>query len=199
MWRVGRSLLLGFCLLPCAAPCRVSAQAANTPPPVTSRDPHELYDALSALRVDPAAVYRLEAENRVSLRRGDATLSFDEGKLGFLTALDGRITGAVFSGRGHAVAAPRDPVEKQQMAVFLNASVLDEDFTSAYLRFTDGTPDELLGELRNNKLAPENDPGFAARWESMVAQFNSSQNLRLMDSLLSQNPKPYFYAGMDGV
>jgi hypothetical protein len=199
MWRVRRSLLLGFCLLLCAGPCRVNAQAANAVLPATGRDPHELYDALSALRVEPAAVYRLEAENRISLRRGDATLSFDEGKLGFLTAIDGRITGAVFSGRGHAVAAPRDPVEKQQMARFLNASVLDEDFASAYLRFTDSTSDELLGELRNNKLEPQNDPGFAARWEAMVAQFNGSQNPRLMDSLLSQNPKPYFYAGMDGV
>ncbi|MGA2419188.1 MAG: M1 family aminopeptidase [Candidatus Acidiferrum sp.] len=196
--RVRRSLLVGLCLLPYAGPCRVNAQAVNTTPAATTRDAHELYDALRALRVDPTAVYRLEAENRVSLRRGDATLSFDEGKLGFLTALDGRITGAVFSGRGHAVAAPRDPVEKQQMARFLNASVLDEDFTSAYLRFTDSTPDELLDEFRNNKLAPQNDTGFAAHWESMVAQFNSSQNLRLMDSLLSQNSKPYFYAGMDG-
>ncbi len=193
--RIPRGVLLILCVLACGT---ILCADANTPGGAGERTPHELYDALNALRVDPATVYRVEVENRISLRRGDATLSFDEGKLGFFRALDGRITGAVFSGRGHALAAPRDPVEKQQMARFLNASVLDEDFSSAYMRFTDGTAEELLKELHDHKLTPENDDGFAARWESPVAQYNNSQSLRIMDGLITQNPKPYFYAGLDG-
>ena len=97
-----------------------------TPAAVSATDkqpPKELYDALNALRVDPASVYSLEASNLIELRRGDAKLSFDEGKLAFFASFDGRITGAVFAGRGHTLAMPRDPVEKQQMARFLGAPV----------------------------------------------------------------------------
>src|SRR5256884_6746157 len=64
---------------------------------------------------------------------------------------------SVFSGRGHVLAAPRDPVEKQQMGRFLGSPVLDEAFGSAYLRFTDGTADELLLEFRKRSLAPQTD------------------------------------------
>jgi hypothetical protein len=163
-----------------------------------ARASHELYDALKGLRVDAAAVYRVLPEQRLALRRGDASLSFEEGLLGFFAALDGRITGAVFSGRGHALAAPRDPVEKQQMARFLNATVLDEDFSSAYLRFTDETAEELLAQLRSGKVAAGLDAAFAARWESLVAQMNTGQTLRVLDSVLTQNPKPYFYGALDG-
>src|SRR5260221_2051985 len=55
----------------------------------------------------------------------------------FRSEFEGRVTGAVFFGRGHIVAAPRDVVEKQQMAHFLGAPVLDQDFASACMRFTD--------------------------------------------------------------
>src|SRR5271163_1153156 len=194
--RMMRGRMMCGVLLGCCLSAGIIGSSAATGG--SERSPHELYDALNALRIDAAAAYRIESENRISLRRGDATLSFDEGKLGFFRALDGRITGAVFSGRGHALASPRDPVEKQQMARFLNASVLDEDFSSAYMRFTDGTAEELLKELHDHKLTPENDDGFAARWESLVGQYNNSQSLRIMNGLITQNPKPYFYAGLDG-
>jgi hypothetical protein len=188
-WRTKCALLLGGLLIWAAA-----TRAASP----TDRTPHELFDALNALRLDPAAVYRLEVSHRIALRRGDATLSFDEGKLAFFLALDGHITGAVFSGRGHVLAAPRDPVEKQQMARFLNATVLDEDFTSAYLRFTDDAAKELLAELHERKIPPQNDDAFAGHWESLIAEFNAGQSLHLLDGLLTENPKPYFYSAIEG-
>ncbi|MGA2813295.1 MAG: M1 family aminopeptidase [Candidatus Acidiferrum sp.] len=191
-WRVSCRIARGVLLVCCLS------TSAKSAPGASERTAHELYDALKAQRVDPAAVYRIEPENRISVRRGDATLAFDEGILAFFSALDGQITGAVFSGRGHVLAAPRDPVEKQQMARFLNATVLDEDFTSGYLRFTDGTAGELIAQLNNANLAAGNDPAFAARWESLVAEFNAGQTLRVLESLLTQNPKPYFYAGIEG-
>src|SRR5271163_2282418 len=194
--RMMRGRMMCGVLLGCCLSAGIIGSSAATGG--SERSPHELYDALNALRIDAAAAYRIESENRISLRRGDATLSFDEGKLAFFAALDGQITGAVFSGRGHALAAPRDPVEKQQMARFLNATVLDEDFTSAYLRFTGDTAQELLAELRAQKIAPQNDEAFAARWDPLAAQFNAGQSLRMLDALLTENPKPYFYAGIEG-
>ena len=74
--------------------------------PATEQSPHELYDAIKALRIDPTNVYRITPGNHIQLRRGDAVLSFEEGTVAFFSPLDGQITGAVFSGRGH-VLRPR--------------------------------------------------------------------------------------------
>src|SRR5215469_3027555 len=162
------------------------------------RSPHELYDAINAITVDPSAVYHLVPENRIELRRGDAVISFEEGMLAFYSPFEGRITGAVFSGRGHVLAAPRDPVEKQQMGRFLGAPVLDESFLNAYFRFTDETADELLSQFRKSNLAPQTDPSFASQWEPALGRINSIYTLRILIDWLSPDPRRYFYAGVDG-
>jgi Peptidase family M1 domain len=158
-----------------------------------------IYDQLNALRVDPATLYEIEPANRIELRRGDVQLSFEQGKLAFLQLFDGRVTGAVFFGRGHILAAPRDPVEKQQMAHFLGAPVLDQDFTSACLRFTDDTADDLLRQFRAAQTLPQQNSPFAARWDTVLATINSGQSLRILLDSLSQSPKPYFFGALDGV
>jgi hypothetical protein len=162
------------------------------------KSPHELYDALNALRVDPAAVYTLKPANHIALYRGDAKLSFDEGKLAFFTALDGRVTGAVFSGRGHALATPRDLVEKQQLGRFLGQPLLDQYFNTAYLRFTDSAAEELLRQLQSAAVSPETDPDFGGRWDPYIVSHNPAHSLRILFETLSQNPQSYFSANLDG-
>src|SRR5882724_7454049 len=159
----------------------------------------EAYDQLNALRVDPATLYEIEPANRIELRRGDVQFSFEQGKLAFLQLFEGRATGAVFFGRGHVLAAPRDVVEKQQMAHFLGAPVLDQDFTSACLRFTDETAADLLRQLSEAGVSPQQDSAFAARWDGLLATLNPSQSLRVLVDSLSQTPRPYFFGAFDGV
>jgi hypothetical protein len=157
-----------------------------------------LYDAINALTLDSSQVYHLVPQNRIELRRGDAVLSLDEGSLAFFSPFEGRITGAVFSGRGHALAVPRDPVEKQQMGRFLGAPVLDETFASAYFRFTDETSDELLSQFRKANLSPQADASFVSQWEPMLVRLNRLYTLRILVELLSPDPRPAFYASLDG-
>ncbi len=166
--------------------------------PARERSPHELYDAIKALRLDPANSYHFTPANHIQLRRGDAVLSFEEGTITFFSPLDGQITGAVFSGRGHILAAPRDPVEKQQMGRFLGAPVLDQEFINGYLRFTDDTVSELLQQFRAASLAVQTDTSVAAQWESALTQFNPSYTLRILFDRLSSHPKPCFFAGLEG-
>ncbi len=85
------------------------------------------------------------------------------------------------------------------MALFLGATVLDQDFVSAYLRFTDGTAQELLAALSDAKVSAQSDDAFAARWSMIAADANSAHSLRILAALLTKNPKPYFYAGVEGV
>jgi hypothetical protein len=164
----------------------------------SERSPHEWYDAIKALRIDPTKVYRLAPANHIQLRRGDAVLSFEEGTLTFFSPLDGQITGAVFSGRGHVLAAPREPVEKQQMGRFLGAPVLDQEFINGYLRFTDDTAEELLRQLRAANLVAQTDASVGAQWDSAVTELNPGYTLRILFDRLSPNPKPCFYAGLEG-
>ena len=105
--------------------------------------PRELLTALNALAIDSQHVYTVSTKDRVELRKADTVLAFQDGKIAFFQAFDGRITGFVFSGIGHIVALPRDPVEKQQIARFFGVPVLDEQFLSAYVRFTDGTGEPI--------------------------------------------------------
>jgi peptidase M1-like protein len=179
--------------------CLVSCLLIGAGVSAADKSPRETYEQLNALAVDPASVYEIEGANRIELRRGDVQLSFEQGKLAFLQAFNGRLTGAVFSGRGHAFAAPRDVVEKQQMARFLGAPVLDQDFLTACLRFTDATADDLLRQLRANGLSPHLDSSFVASWNPPLTTLNPSQSLRILFETLSQNPKPFFRASFDGV
>src|SRR6266852_4350755 len=43
--------------------------------PATEQSPHELYDAIKALRIDPTNVYRITPGNHIQLRRGEGVLS----------------------------------------------------------------------------------------------------------------------------
>ena len=186
--RIGVLVLASWCIVTAAA---TSAAEQKTP--------HEAYDALNSLRIDADTVYDVTSSARIELRRGDVQLSFEDGKLAFFTALEGRITGAVFAGRGHALASPRDSVEKQQMARFLGAPVLDQDFISAYIRFTDETASEFSRQLQFAGITPHRDVLFATRWTGLLVQINPAHSLRILFDSLTHTPRPYFCAGLDGV
>src|SRR3989454_8697208 len=110
-----------------------------------SAGPREIYQALNALRVEPGQVYCVKDPH---LRRYAVRITLVEGKLAFLSACEGRLTGAVFIGHGHFLALPCDPLEKQQLARFLGAPLLDQQFFRAYFRFTDDSGEALLRQLR---------------------------------------------------
>jgi len=161
--------------------------------------PRELLTALNALTIDSQHVYTVATKDRVELRKADTVLAFQDGKIAFFQSFEGRITGFVFSGVGHIVALPRDPVEKQQVARFLGAPVLDEQFLSAYVRFTDGTEQDLLHELQRAGLAPAVDEPFASLWGASLDRLNPSHSLRILVEKYSNPPAPFFHAGIDGV
>jgi hypothetical protein len=163
----------------------------------THKEARETYDNLNALRVDPEATFALHTPSRISLNRGDVRLSFEQGRLAFLKPYQGRVTGLVFVGQGHVLALPRSIVEKQQMARFAGAPLLDQEFNSALLRFTDKTAEELLHQLIDAKASPERDSRFASPWDGLLAASNPGQSLRILFDLLSQNPRPYFYARIE--
>jgi hypothetical protein len=174
--------------------CAASLAAQQAPP----RQAHELLASYNRLQVDPSAVYKIEPTARIELRRGDGKLLFDEGYIAFYAPLGGKVTGAVFSGRGHILAAPRDPVEKQQLALFLGAPVLDQDFSNAYLRFTDDTAEELAHQFQSAKISAEANTAFADAWQPAALARNPSHSFRILSESFSQTVRHYFVATIGG-
>ena len=177
----------------------LAAAALAAPAPPSTRPAHDFYDTLNNLRLDPASVYQIKPAHHIALRRGDAKISLDEGQLIFFSPLDGRIYGAVFAGRGHILALPREISEKQQLARFLGTPILDQDFAGAYIRFTDTTSDDLLRQLHSAGLTPQTDPSALAPWEPVLARLNPAHSLRTLFGSLISTPRTYFYASLDGI
>jgi len=160
--------------------------------------PRELLSTLNNLQLDSLHVYTVTSKDRIEIRKGDAVLSFQDGKIAFFQPFQGRVTGFVFSGIGHVLALPRDPVEKQQLARSLGAPVLDQQFLSAYIRFTDDTDQELLHELQRAGLTSAPDDHFAALWQTSLDRLNVSHSLRILIEKNSPSIPHFFHAGVDG-
>jgi len=164
----------------------------------TDDSPHELLAALNSLDLDSQHVYTVTSKDRVEIRKGDAVISLQDGKVAFFEPFEGRVTGFAFTGVGHVLSLPRDPVEKQQLARFLGAPVLDQQFLSAYVRFTDDTGRQLLEELQRAGLTPAADDHFRALWQTSVEQLNVSHSLRILVEKFSPSMPHFFHAGLDG-
>ncbi len=165
------------------------------PADVAPAPAHALNEALNALRPNFHEVYTVK---NLDLRRDAIHLTFEQGQIAFFDPLQGEITGAVFMGRGHILAVPRDITEKASLARFLGAPLLDEEFHRAYLRFDDKTAAELLSQLREKGVVPIEDPGISEEWNETVASLNPWHSLRIIKDLLSEHRQPYFYAGLLG-
>jgi len=140
-----------------------------------------LYRKLTTLGIDARAVYGIRD---AALDREDVHITLDDGVIGFLEAVDGRITGAFFEGEGEILVVPPDLAERGSLALFTGAAVLEEKFTSAFFRFNDDTAEQLRPALR----PMEDSHGFIAKWERSVRALADSDALRLMTSFLNQQP-----------
>jgi len=182
-----RLAVLALCLVP-----YLIAQAAES-------SPRDTLAALNALRLDPDHVYTVTPADRIELRHGDIVLAFEEGKIAFYQPFEGRVTGFVFSGLGHALALPRDPAEKQQMARFVGTPVLDQRFVSVYARFTDAAAKDLIDQLTHATVKNESDAAFTAVWLPQVERLNPTHSLRMLTERYMAAPRHFFHAGVDGI
>lgn len=135
-----------------------------------------LYRQLQTVSLDPAHLYRIR---EADLEREDLHLSLDEGVIAFTHAIDGRVTGAFFQGEGEVLLSPPDRVERASLELFTGSAILDERFTTAYLRFNDDTKTELESALRPLELPKA---GNAAPEETEVDGFDTRAFLQLGDA-----------------
>jgi hypothetical protein len=162
----------------------------------SSTEDQEVFKQLSQAPLDSQEIYFLR-DARIT--RGGAGLYFNRGFVGFFGRGKGEITGAVFSGDGEILLIPPDLVEKRSLATFTKSPILEERFTSAYLRFTDGTANELLQKARKpDRNDPEQPDGFADHWNLILRILNSQYSVRILQDLLGHRDRPIFHATLEG-
>ncbi len=161
-------------LLAAAAPALAQAP---TPPP-EGRAP-ALYRQLRAVGLDPARVYRVRD---VSIDRRALHVTFADGMIAFTKTIEGRVTGAFFAGEGEVLVSPPTRVDRASLALFTGAAILEQKFTSAYLRFNDDTFEQLLPDMRT----AENPQEFIQKWDTVAQNLADADALRLLDTLTAE-------------
>jgi hypothetical protein len=154
----------------------------------TTPDCPQTTDALySRIRsVGPAAqqVYRIRD---ASIDRPNLYLDFEDGTLAFTEDICGRITGAFFVGEGEIRLRPPNRVERGSMALFTGMAILEEQFTSIYLRFNDDTATRL-----KPFLSPANDSAdFIKNWSDPIHNLAEFDALRLLLDFSHFLPEPH--------
>ncbi len=149
------------------------AQSPEKSPPVLP-----LYHSLQSVGLDPQKTYKIR---EAAIDREDVHLWMNDGTIAFLQAVDGRITGAFFEGDGEVLIRPPDRRERASLGLFVGEGILEEKFSSAYLRFNDDTAAELQQYLR-----PADDAkSFVEHNDSTARELASVDAMRLAISFTS--------------
>lgn len=159
-------------------------------------NPRELLEQLNDVSIDPSQVYVLHGAR---ITRDRVNFYFNRGFVGFLTPVNGEVTGAVFAGDGEVLLVPPDMAEKRSLTHFTQSPVLEEKFTSVYLRFTDQTVRELLAQAHPPHPDDYEQPtGFIEHWNPIVHRLNSGYSARILLDLLGDRDVPSFHAYLQG-
>ena len=98
----------------------------------------------------------------------------------------GRITGAFFAGDGEVLLPPPNEAERQSMSLFTGMAILEERFSTAYLRFNDDVANELAPDLR---ATSENKQEFVDHWGSAAKNMASVDAMRLLLTFSQKLPE----------
>lgn len=132
-----------------------------------------LYLNLQSVGLDPARTFHIRG---ASLDRPALHVTFEDGEISFTSDIAGRVTGAFFEGDGELLLTPPNQVERASIALFTGMAILEERFSTAYLRFNDETFAELQPYLR----ATDNAKEFSSRWNETARTLAQLDALRLL-------------------
>ncbi|MBZ5529010.1 MAG: hypothetical protein LAN71_14065 [Acidobacteriia bacterium] len=138
--------------------------------------------------------------NNLVLQRDRATITFSSGTFYFPAPVLGHVPGAVFIGSGTFRAEP-PPVEfeRDNLRRLLKADVVESDFKTAVLRFTDDTFSLIGKSIVPGASAPEAALKLAAQLDPRILEETGANlSARQMVSILNQESPGFFFAQFDG-
>jgi len=164
--------------LTCLAAVTTTAAATAFAQPVSSsaqcpQTTAALYTRLRSVELDPNRVYRIR---EASIDRPNLHIDFEDGTLAFTEDICGRTTGAFFEGEAEVRLRPPSRVERASLALFTGMAILEEQFTTGYLRFNDDTANALQPYL---SPAPDGQE-FIKEWSDTSRILTDTDSLRLL-------------------
>jgi len=124
------------------------------------------------------------------------------GVLTFLAPVNGKVTGAVFFGKGSFELVPPIEVERKSIAELTKETALHEEFDQAVFRFTDNTYEELkkLAGPAPANLSSGGDPVAALAQVQKTLRKDEKYNLdgRILEDVLATQPGGLFWAFIHG-
>lgn len=133
------------------------------------------------------------------LKRDAATFTFHSGIFALYGDVNGKITGAAFRGSGSLHLQPPTEEEKHSLSLLTKQPALDENFTTAVLRFTDATGEEI------RKAAAQQGPATGDLTQegqqlasAMRTKLHWNIDARLLQDVLSPAPGGFFLASING-
>lgn len=134
----------------------------------------------------------------VVIHRDAGVMTLKSGEIYFATAVEGRVTAAVFVGDGEFAMTPPIACEKQSLSIFTKTPSITEPFTEAVLRFSD----ETWAELKETETATFSTSGAQlARASDLLAEhqrtlrttLNLNFDLRTFSDLYSKEKERHGY------
>ena len=160
----------------------------------TAPNPMQTYESLKrfALTGGSATVQNLV------LKRDRAEMTFS-GAFYFDVPVAGKVRGAVFMGKGSFRAEPPPvPFERENLRRLLKADVVESDFSTAVLRFTDDTFDRIGQNATTTGEPPAEAQNLAREFEPrLLRETGANVSARLTMSILNRESPGFFLAQFD--
>lgn len=168
-----------------------TAALAQTSSPAGGK---ELYDQIRVFSLGGGA----SVVKGLTLHRDRAVMTFD-GTFYFAAPVNGRISGAVFVGNGRFSAdVPPGEFEIQNVRRLLNAEIVEGEFSTAVLRFSDDTF-ESLGQTPTAGVVDNHIQKLATETEGRILkETGANLSARIALSYLNQEKPGFFFATFDG-
>jgi len=162
---------------------------AQNPAPGPNSDP--TYQSLRNLTLSGESV----SVSNVKLKREAGTFHLRSGSVCFVSAVNGKVTGAVFTGDGNFILVPPES-ERRMLKLLTKEDEFSENFSQMVLRFTDSSHDEL-------KKAGTSGGGCDAgplkdSQHTMRHKLKDNLDARILEDVLSPSPGGLFVAFIHG-
>jgi len=198
--RCGVAALLWVLLAGPPSPPRAAAATyprapARAPAPAT---PYETaFAQLAGSAPDPAQV---AAVHGLRLKRDVATFDFVDGQMALFRPAEGRVWGAVFTGRGTFSFAPPTDIEREQLQRFYKTDSLVVSFDALVLFFADSTLADLTSQatFTSGDVAKRTSPVVRKCLDLILDRESKDANYSLMKSFLEGTSNAFLFAYIEG-
>jgi hypothetical protein len=165
--------------------------AADNPAPAPNSDP--TYQQLRNLTLGGEAV----SVSNFDLKRDAGTFHLRSGTVCFVTPVQGKVTGAVFTGDGNFVFDPPLESERKSLRLLTKEDQFSENFSQAVLRFTDSTYDDI--KKGSSPASGGCDAGLLKESQNTTRhKFKDNMEARILQDVLSPEPGGLFIAFIHG-